>query len=323
MTRGEGAEFTGRVMTRRARPRLVVFGFLAAIAGLVAVGIADRGGELSPTSGSVATATKSATPTGPGPVAPAPSPDSAPIVSAVTADMELTVRRHPETLFLHGDVLIDDVTWVFVSLRDERGRIAGWTSVSVPGGVNQPAGDGPTLRFDVELAVPSESFSGPLWVQVNAYDSSGAVASAEVGVAADGGQLEAPASAGQESPAGSVIRVDVTPDGRHLFVHGEVLTNRVMLVVVSLRDRLGRTSEIRSVDIPGGSTAFRLGAVDRFDVQFDRPLPKDAAGATIWVTCYDRFGAVVGSAEVEVPATSGEPGKLSQGDPPPRCAPVA
>jgi hypothetical protein len=305
VTRDEGAEFTGRVLTRRARPRLAVFGFLAAIAGLVAFGIADRGGEVSPSSGSVATAMSSPTPTGPGPVPPAPSPDSAPIVSAVTEDMELTVRRHPETLFLHGDVLIDDVTWVFVSLRDERGRIAGWTSVSVPGGVNQPAGEGPALRFDVELAVPSEAFGGPLWVQVNAYDSSGAVASAEVGVAADGGQLEAPAAAGQESPAASVVRLTVLPSGRHLFVHGEVLTNRVIVVVVSLRDRLGKTLEIRSVDIPGGSTAFRLGAVDRFDVQFERPLPEDVRGATIWVTCYDRVGAVVGSAEVEVPATAG------------------
>jgi hypothetical protein len=304
VTRDEGAEFTGRVLARRARPQLVVLAFLAAITGLVAVGIADRGGEPSPTSGAVATARTSATPTRPEAVAPGTSPNSAPIVTAVTEDMELTVRRHPETMFLHGDVHIDDVTWVFVSLRDARGRIAGWTSVSVPGGVNQPAGDGPTLRFDVELAVPSESFGGPLWVQVNAYDSSGTVASAEVGVAADGGQLEAPASGGEQAPAGSLIGVDVAPDGRHLFVHGEVLTDRVISVAVSMRDRRGRTLATRSVDIPSGSTAFRLGAVNRFDVRFDRPQGIDGEGTTIQVLAYDRAGHVVETVVVEVPATS-------------------
>ena len=91
-------------------------------------------------------------------------------------------------MFVHGDVYVAGVSWVFVNVTSEDGRIAGWTSVSVPGGAVAPTATGPALRFDVELALPDWA-SGPLSVRVNAYEADGSVASGELGVAADGSPL--------------------------------------------------------------------------------------------------------------------------------------
>jgi hypothetical protein len=52
--------------------------------------------------------------------------------------------------------------------------------VSVPGAAGPAASGAPTLRFDVELAIPT-AFDGDLWVQAHAYDAQfGLVASARV-----------------------------------------------------------------------------------------------------------------------------------------------
>ena len=75
-------------------------------------------------------------------------------------------------MYIHGDVFVANVTWVYVSLQDDRGRIAGWASVSVPGAAGPARGDGPTLRFDVDVAVPA-GFDGPLRINANAYDVDG------------------------------------------------------------------------------------------------------------------------------------------------------
>jgi hypothetical protein len=101
----------------------------------------------------------------------APIPTSGPVRTSDPDSIQIRIeaQRHPGTIYVHGDVYVANVTWVFVSLRDAAGRVAGWASVSVPGAAGPALKDGPTLRFDVELAVPAE-FSGPLWIQANAYD---------------------------------------------------------------------------------------------------------------------------------------------------------
>jgi hypothetical protein len=126
-----------------------------------------------------------------------PSPAMAPIVSSFGGPIELKARRHPETMYVHGDVYVEKVTWVFVSLQDRSGRVAGWASVSVPGAAGPGVGEGPTLRFDVEVAIPSEEFQGTLWIQANAYDSSGTlIATTRLGVREDGGPVNGPSGFG-------------------------------------------------------------------------------------------------------------------------------
>ncbi len=99
----------------------------------------------------------------------------------------------------------------------------------------------------------------------------------------------------------SIVAAEIRPDGRYVFVHGEVFSERVARVVVSLRNRLGRTVDTRGVSLPGGSTAFRIGAVDRFVVQLARPTPRIAATMTVRIVCFDESGARIGA--VSVPAT--------------------
>jgi hypothetical protein len=107
-------------------------------------------------------------------------------------------------MFVHGDVFVDQVTWVFVSLQNPTGRIAGWASVSVPGAAGPGARDGSTLRFDLELAVPSDFVAGPIWIQAHAYDSQGrVVASARLGTNPDGGPWVEGGGASVERPVGA------------------------------------------------------------------------------------------------------------------------
>jgi hypothetical protein len=102
-----------------------------------------------------------------------------PIVPVQTSDpastkVRLQVQRQPSGMFVHGDVYVAKVTWVFVSLRDASGTVTGWASVSVPGAAGPGVRGGPTMRFDVELAVPAD-FTGPVTIQATAYDGSGRV----------------------------------------------------------------------------------------------------------------------------------------------------
>jgi hypothetical protein len=75
-------------------------------------------------------------------------------------------------MFVHGDIYVARVTWVFLSLQDETGQVVGWASVSVPGTAGSASTEVPALRFDVELAIPPAS-NGRLWVQGQAYDADG------------------------------------------------------------------------------------------------------------------------------------------------------
>lgn len=91
-----------------------------------------------------------------------------------------------------------------------------------------------------------------------------------------------------------LLRLDLVRHEPHLFVHGDVFSLDAFIVVVSLEEG-GRVTATRTVDMPGGSTAFLTGANPRFDVRFD--LPAGAAAGRIWVRAntYDSHGDLVAS----------------------------
>lgn len=175
----ESAAFeTARVVRQRGRPPIFVLGFLMVIAALVVVGVGGRA-SVAPTLPPVAvdspavTAGPSPAPTVPlGAIRPLASFATGPVVRSGLGPVQLEAQRLSASMYIHGDVFVASVTWVYVSLQDDRGRIAGWASVSVPGAAGPARGDGPTLRFDVDVAVPA-GFDGPLRINANAYDVDG------------------------------------------------------------------------------------------------------------------------------------------------------
>ena len=182
-----------RVSARRSRPPVLVLGFFAVVASIVAIGF---GGQSHPAPPAPAAAL--ASPPVPAtdeaqPSNPAASPNTAifraddgPLLTSAPGLIQISAKRHPATVFVHGDVFVPDVTWVFVSLQDKTGRVAGWASVSVPGAAGPANTGGPTLRFDVELALTAD-FPDTLWIQVQAYDASGIqIATTRVEVPAPG-----------------------------------------------------------------------------------------------------------------------------------------
>jgi hypothetical protein len=101
-----------------------------------------------------------------------------------------------------------------------------------------------------------------------------------------------------------LLAVDAEASDGLLFVHGDVYTRAAMLVVVSIADGQHRTIDVRSVNMPGGSTALRTGPNDRFSLAI--PVsPATAAPAWVWADAYDHNGAIIASARVQigVPAT--------------------
>ena len=185
----EGATFEAiRIGGRRQRPPIFVLAFAVVITGLVALGLGTRspGGGPAVLGSAVALTTPLRTPAPDpsrrivaGPSSGLSSPAMAPVVTSDPGPIVIQARRHPETMYVHGDVFVERVTWVFVSLQDASGRVAGWASVSVPGAVGPGIDDGPTLRFDVELAIPSHLNEGLLSIQVNAHDSDGKLVASE------------------------------------------------------------------------------------------------------------------------------------------------
>lgn len=101
-------------------------------------------------------------------------------------------------------------------------------------------------------------------------------------------QLPGP-SGGRPGPS-QVIDLDVRPAGSHLFIHGDVFSLDVVRVTVRLEDSAGNIAATRSVDIPGGSTAFRIGAVPRFDVHFVLADEIQADGFVVSATALDSAG---------------------------------
>lgn len=168
----------------RGRPPVLAFGFVAVLGMVVAAGVGGRlGGGSFPKGGGELTA-PSADPLesaeGPtvdpfaSPRLPAFPEDAGPVYTSGPGPMHVQAKRHPQTMFVHGDIDAASITWVYVGVLDDAGRVAGWTSVSVPGSAGPNANGGPTMRFDVELAIPPD-FTGRLWVRAQAYGADGTV----------------------------------------------------------------------------------------------------------------------------------------------------
>ena len=185
----DATSFAREFADRRGRPPVVLLVFLVAICGLVVAGFGGRaaGGPAPRIPTGVAS---------PGLAAevPAPTPQAsrsmASIVSSAPGSpIELTISRHPESIFVHGDVYVAGVSWVFVNLIDGNGRVAGWAQVSAPGGVRAPRATGPALRFDLDVALPDWA-TGPLSVHASAYASDGSTVASEVlGVDSNGSPM--------------------------------------------------------------------------------------------------------------------------------------
>lgn len=107
------------------------------------------------------------------------------------------------------------------------------------------------------------------------------------------------------SASGDVLRLDATPGGRHLFVHGEVFSLRVSVVIVSIRESEGQTLETRTLVMPGGSTAFRIGSVNRFEVRFDLPDPQRSPSVIVQASGYDAADDRIVSERVRVVIAEG------------------
>ena len=88
----------------------------------------------------------------------------------------------------------------------------------------------------------------------------------------------------------ALIALDVRPAGSHLFVHGDVYSLDIVRVVVRVADAGGHVAARQAIDIPGGSTAFMLGAVPRFDAHFLLPDEVQADGFSVSATAIDASG---------------------------------
>ena len=171
---------------RRLQQPLLAAGFLVVLGAIVAAGLSGRlgAGAFPVGAENLAIATPGPATEEPERSAAPPTPillpafpaDTGPIYTSAPGPMHVEAKRHPDTIFVHGDVNAQRITWVFVSVLDDIGRVVGWSSVSVPGaaGPNPNASGGPALRFDVELAIPAD-FDDRLWVRAQAYDTAGKV----------------------------------------------------------------------------------------------------------------------------------------------------
>ena len=88
----------------------------------------------------------------------------------------------------------------------------------------------------------------------------------------------------------ALLRIDVRPAGSHLFIHGDVFSLDVARVSVTVADSAGHVAATKAVEVPGGSTAFRLGAVPRFDVHFILADEVQADGFVVSATALDSAG---------------------------------
>lgn len=184
-----------RVRGHRGHPPVVALAFVAVLAGVVAVGIGGRtppGATLAPLVAAVSPVASpgavSAKPFEPvATLTATPAPTRPMVTGGLGGPLELQIRRPAASIFVHGDVFALKVTWVFISLQDAAGEVKGWASVSIPGAAVPGAIDGPSLRFDVDVAVPPDLHDRPVWVQAVAYDATGkVVGTTRVGIQPDG-----------------------------------------------------------------------------------------------------------------------------------------
>ena len=74
------------------------------------------------------------------------------------------------------------------------------------------------------------------------------------------------------------------------------LFNSMIVVVFSIVEGRNRFVQLRTVDMPGGSTAFRLGGNDRFDLVFDLPTVLHSKDAWVSANAYDLTGNIIARA---------------------------
>lgn len=308
--REEGASFSGAIAGQRGRPPMVLVAFVVGIAALVVVGIGGQQAGTasgSPAPGTAAAAspapTAASTPEPPSTPAPVVSfmPAQAPIVASEPgSEVALTIRRHPESLFVHGDVFPAGVTWVFVNVLDVDGRVAAWHQVSIPGGAGVPPEGRPAMRFDVELAFPPWA-TGPVWVQATAYDGTGAVVAQEkLGVWPDGEPMSTSgAAAGAGGDGEAIVRLE-SPTADGPAITGSTITVsgtlqvRASTVEVSLMTADRRLVSSRTVDTTDPDGGIRPRSSPRIDVRLGIPAPRPT-GVQAWIviTAFDEDGATI------------------------------
>jgi hypothetical protein len=185
----EGAEFGTTALRAARRPPVFVVGWVLILAAFVAVGLSGRSDDSGAnTTGGVQPTTAAVDTAGAGGVARVMPRRSFPEIpprfdptypelgvtqTSAPGPISLQATRHPSTVFVHGDVFAQRVTWIFVSLQSLDGQVGGWASVSIPGAAGDGGDHRPALRFDVELAIPTTMAAGVLAIQANAYDAAG------------------------------------------------------------------------------------------------------------------------------------------------------
>jgi hypothetical protein len=158
----------------------VVLAFFVVVGLIVAAGfsgrLADDVGAPDPAAGVSLAPTPEfsvgpgAQPTG---TARAPMPVQLALQTSEPGPLVLGARRNTATVYIHGDVFAQRVTWIYVGLQDAGRGVVGWTSVVMPEPALRSGGDGAQMRFDVELAAPIEAYPGTLVVLANAHDADG------------------------------------------------------------------------------------------------------------------------------------------------------
>ena len=142
----ESADFAGRIRAPRRRPPIAVLGWVAVLGAIVALGLSGQPTQSGATSPATAAPGTDVARAGAASASqPRPSyrlvgdttpprfdPDfptfssSAGIWTSPPGPINLQASRHPSTVFVHGDVFAQQVTWVFVSLQSLDGQVGGW-----------------------------------------------------------------------------------------------------------------------------------------------------------------------------------------------------
>jgi hypothetical protein len=311
-----------------------VLAFVAILSAIVAVGLGGRGPAAPGVDGSPVVLASQTTGPGPSPgTTPGSTPDMAPVVASTAGPIEILARRHTETMYVHTEVYVEHVTWVFVSLQDSAARILGWASISVPGAAGPGVEDGPVLRIDVELTIPAEAAGRSIWIQANAYDSAGQVtATTRFEIAPDGGPGEgAHAVEGEIVPGASLPAGDATPEsaatapvtltspvgtgtliaGATVAVEGRLRIRAARVEVTLLGEgRLVIASQmVETSNRDGGIRPIRAPTLD---LLLAIPTPRPVGPAALLITAFDASGTVIGSMERAI-----EIGQLVMQRPPP------
>ena len=321
----EHADFeVARVGERGSRSLVRFLALGAVLVGMIAVAILNRPTTAPTTAGAAASGGLASLPV----VSAAPDASSGAVSSfaflgpAQTSDpssteIRLVAEPMTDAMFVHGDVFVPNVTWVFVSLQDASRAVVGWTSVSVPGAAGPAANGGPTMRFDVQVAVPPGT-NQPLTVDANAYDSSGRmVGSTQLVVPTPGGPaapaVARPPALGSVNPAAAVAPVTLRlPAGRWGEITGSSIPIDGKLAIyaselrISLENGLDPLDSVMLDTDPNGG--LRWDTVPTFHVDLAIPSPRPIGQLWVEINAYDRTGSEVGSlrqAVVIAPAAVG------------------